>query len=407
MRVYAAVFAVSGAAFVAAPGLVTWGLNLLAFAPGARPLPNCEPTYWLALTGSMMAMIAYLAWSLAEYPDQPLAWSTLLLSKGMSTALFAVFALQSRNTLFLAGSAVDGSIFLHLLYLRPRGAKPRPAYEVWFAKLNDEAAEKALWVRYTRLERGSGVESDCWYVLFDSAARAVTSGRWPAGGAIAPGRMTAEHDGVSWSLDWSESGAPSFDFVPRSLTSLGLAGTEYVSSPLARFRGSFRAEGRELRFEDAPGSVGHLWGRRMGERWRWAHAVLADEAGKPVVFELLSARAKWGPASSPQLTTAHLWLDGRHLASAGLLEAWSNRVEDESGGFRFSVRFGELLAEGTCSTDPGMTADLLYDSPDGRRLRCLNSKTGRLRLKLTEPSGRTRSFESAGAAAVERVEPAA
>jgi hypothetical protein len=428
---YGWLFAVCGIAFVFAAPLVTGLLNVAAsMLPGARPLVEPGPTLWLGLAGSMMAMVAYLSLELARDEGQDAAWNTLLLSKGTSTALFCLFALLQRNTVFLVGAVVDGTIFLHLRILR-RGASPgvlvsrmepgKPFYEVWFAKLNDPTTRNALWLRYT-LTRGPGPgEASCWYVFFDRQKGRVQSGRWDepltqwcasadspfmlGGARLSPGRAQADHNGVSWDLSWSAAQAPAFGFIPPALELSGAASSGYETPvSLARFSGVIELDGIEHRFEGAPGCLGHVWGRRLAHDWRWAHAVFPGKDGESdAVFEILSARVRLGPWLSPRLTCANLWYEGRLYRSVGLWRGLRNISELEAGRWNFRVEAGGAVIEGECAPAADLTASLDYESPDGRRLICRNSKTGAMKLRVA--TGRRRAeLATADGAAVEFVE---
>jgi len=144
-------------------------------------------------------------------------------------------------------------------------------------------------------------------------------------------------------------------------------------------------------------SLGHLWGRRMAQEWRWAHAVFAGGT----VFEIVSARVRLGPWLSPPLTSANLWHEGRIYRSSpwSLLMSGSRA---EAGLWLFRVSLGDLTAEGECGQDHSLLARLEYSSPEGRRLACDNSKTGFMRLRLSGRDGASIArLENPDSAAVE------
>lgn len=403
LAAYGWLFAGAGAAFVLAEGWTLWALGL-----GTRllfgPVPALEPRgpgLWLGLTGSLMAVLSLLAFSLAEDPDQPAAWRALIVSKAVSTALFCAFAARARHPAFLLAAAVDGSICLHLLVLRARSR----AYDAWFLKLNDPATRSALWLRRTS---GGGRPPEHWYVWFDAPRARVVSGKWADPEAAAPAldrrRLRARGKEASWDVSWTAPEAPAFRWVPAVLSWTGLAPSVYETPvSLARFSGAFRAGGEEFRFQAAPGCVGHLWGRSMAREWRWTHAVLEREGREPAVLEVLSARAG---VFMPWLTCGNLWLDGRGRRSMALGAAPRGGASRDGDRWRFSLDFGDVRAEGECAPREGMTAELRYDSPDGRALRCRNSKTGWLKLRLTGDGGRSQELATADAAAVEFAEAA-
>lgn len=444
LRAYGWLFLVAGVAFVGWPGqvlaLLAWAAEIL---PGARPLPGGAPSLWLGLAGAAMAVIAHASFALARAPEQRLGWNVLLLSKATSTLLFSVFAATSTNSLFLVGSLVDGAILVHLSWLRRRLVGPaalvdawRPRmpraarrwYEVWFLELDDPSTGNALWLRYTWHRDAAGTRSACWYVLFDAGRGEVKSGRWeepagerpPADGAeilalssasLARRRARAEHADVRWDLSWEPLRAAPLALVPRMLFDLGIAGSLYAV-PLAagRFAGELELEGRRYHFDRAPGAAGHIWGMRMADRWRWAHAALRTDGGEAgadeeIVFEILSAQARLGPLRSPRLTFAYLWQGDRARVANGLVAALRrNRISSDGAGWSFTADFGDLVARGRCALAAELTAELDYRDPGGRRLRCRHSRTGTMHLVLERRGEPARSYTAEGTAAVETVE---
>ncbi len=402
---YGWLFAAAGAAFVLAEPLVLAALSAAtAFLPGARALPPHGPSLWLGLSGSLLAALSALAFSLSRDPEQPAAWTALLLSKGVSASLFCVFAWRQGNPAFLGAALVDGAILGHLAVLRP------PAYEVWFLKLNERRTGSALWLRDTR---SRGVRSR-WYVWFDAPRKRVVQGRWdepsgvPLPCPLAGKRLAARGPAAEWDVRWSAGRAPKFSFVPAPLSLLGLSASRYETPvPAALFSGRLGVDGEEFRFEQAPGALGHVWGRAMAPEWRWAHAVLEREGEPPATLELLSARVEAAGARSPWLTSANLWLDGRLRRSTSVWRCWRNRSRRAGDVWSFALDFGDVRAEGECRLAADMTATLGYESPDGRRLECRNTKLGSMTVALTGPRGRRLALSAPGSAAVEFTGPRA
>jgi len=437
LKAYSWIFLGAGLAFVAVPGWVLAAVDVvLGMLPGAVPLTGDVPTLWLGLTGSLMALLCVLASRAGRDPSALWAWDLLLLSKGVSAALFAVFAASEKNPSFLAGTVVDGAIFLHLLALLPGAEREcdagedwwRPrfpgfggaGYEVWFLRANQPSTGEALWLRCSLRACAAGGEAAFWYVLFDREGKKTPQGRWevPVAGAslsggevlfrtkdgeFGRGSTRASGPGVSWDISWRPAGgSPPFSFVPSRLFRWGIAGTRYAApASSARFTGELRLGERLLKLEDAMGCVGHLWGRRMGDNWRWAHAVLPDGEGGWSVLEILSAQAALGPLRTPRVTTAHLWHRGRHHSAAGLLDGLRSATWPAGAGWGFRLRFDGFTAEGECLPDPACTAVVEYADVDGSRLLCANSKTGSMKVELDGPE--PASLRCEAAAAVETV----
>ena len=295
-----------------------------------------------------------------------------------------------------------------------------PFYEVWFAKANDPKTRSAVWVRYV-FERGvEGARASCWWILFDAPSGQVAPGKWEWDASellsgpkspfrlnvsrVEPGRLLGAGEGAFWDFAWTNAGAPAFSFVPPVLAGILPSGYA-VPLSLGRFTGSATIDGTTLELKDAPGSIGHLWGPRMAQSWRWAHAVLDGKNGHSVL-EILTARVMLGPCRSPEMTTAHFWHEGRHYQSVGLLAALTTASRREGETWTFRIDFGELSVEGECSPAAGLSVALPYQSPDGRALTCQNSKTGAMRLTLRRPGREAEILSTADQAAVEFAGPA-
>ncbi|MEK6544324.1 MAG: hypothetical protein AABZ44_07830 [Elusimicrobiota bacterium] len=439
LKAYAWVFAIAGAVFVFASGPLMELINLYGAAlPGARPLSGADASLWLALTGSMMAMITYLAVVLARDTEDDVAWNALLLSKGLSSALCVFFAVSLGNTLFLLGTLIDGPIFLHLLFLRYHGAvraTDRDAwrarfkngmekfYEVWFLKFNDPVHGHAFWVRYTILKTATRQVASCWWVFFDGDGSPPILGRqdlaleevdFGQNGRVWSHRACnlsdtsadAKFTQASWDLSWQSAGAAPHYFIPRILCALGIAKSQYCAPmPLGYFDGHIDIGGRKIEVKQAFGSVGHIWGTAMADNWRWAHALLkTDDAKESVVFEVLSAQAKIGPIKTPRMTFAYLWHDGKFHATPSVRGALVSRTQAAASGWDFSADLGDVVVSGDCRPDPLQSVVLEYDDTAGKKLRCDNSKTGTLGLHMKSKKGVfLGAWESGGSAAVETV----
>lgn len=397
LRLYALVFLAGGLLFVFAEPLV---LEVVSLA--GTPLPAGGPSLWLGLTGSLMTVLAALAWRLSRAPATDAAWDALMLSKAVSSGLFALFAARTRNPAFVVGALVDGSILVHLAFLRagfeaardplaPRSGPP--SYEAWFVRLCDPATGRALWVRRS-LVAGA---PRCWAVFTDPAAGTPVVRSWSGGeGAweLAPGRAAGGGAGASWSLAWEPGPCPPLRVVPAWLNALGFPRGYADAAPAARFTGTATLDGKEWRFASAPGSVGHLWGEGLGRGWRWAHAPCADGS----VVEVLSAPLGCGLRA----TAAYLFRGGLLVRSASALALLRNRTEAKGRGWSFAARAEGFALDGELA--PGPEAVLRYETPDGAALSCRSSTAARLTARLSGAGGGA-DLTSDGAA-VETAEPA-
>jgi len=411
MRAYGWVFLATGAVFVAAPLPLT---SLLG-------LPNGGHGLWLGLAGSLMAVISLLSFQIARDPFPGSRWDLLLLSKAVSSLLFAAFAAADRNPAFLVGTAVDSAIFVHLAFLRAGLSRPYRSragdgsgvsQEAWFVMASDPAARRGFWARYA-VSRG---RAQCRAVLFDKAAGRAAIETWerPAE-EIESGPATAYRlgdlslargraAGPSWDLAWPAAEAGPASFAPPFLSGAGLVRAGYESAEgLVRVTGEARVGGLAVRFEGAPAGVGHLWSPRGARSWRWARAVFARPEGE-TVFELLTAEAPLAGSLSVPMTAARLVHQGRDLSSAGVLASLGARSELRGGTWSFRVRFGGVVAEGECRLDGPLAAEFPYDSPSGAGV-CRTSMTGAMRLTLREGGFLLAELDSPEGAIVELAAP--
>ena len=412
MQAYGWVFLATGAVFAAAPLPLS---SLLG-------LPNGGHGLWLGLAGSLMAVISLLSFQIAADPFLGSRWDLLLLSKAVSSLLFAAFAVGERNPAFLVGTAVDSAIFVHLSFLRAGLSRPyRPRagggaavdQEAWFVMVSDPAARRGFWARYA-VSRG---RAQCRAVLFDKAAGRMAIETWerPAdevesgpvtayrvgGFSLAQGRAA----GPSWDLAWPAAEAGAMSFAPPFLSGAGLVRAGYESAEgLVRVTGEARVGGLAARFEGAPAGVGHLWSPRGARSWRWARAVFSRPEGETVI-ELLTAEAPLAGSLSFPMTAARLVHQGRALACAGVLASLSSRSELRDGAWSFRVRFGGVVVEGECRLDEALAAEFPYDSPSGPGV-CRTSMTGAMRLTLREGGFLLAELDSPGGAIVELAAPA-
>jgi hypothetical protein len=109
LRLWALLFAAGTVSFAVDPDRATGSLNLL---PGPS-LPRSSEKYWNALAVSLMATLTTLC-AIASGDvrrRRSLVWPVLV-SKAVSSGMFARRFTEQRSTPYLVGAAVDGSIFV-------------------------------------------------------------------------------------------------------------------------------------------------------------------------------------------------------------------------------------------------------------------------------------------------------
>ncbi len=109
LRFWTLLFGAGAVSFAVDPDRATGVLNVL---PGA-PLPPSSERYWNALAVSLMATITALSAMAASdvRRRRSLVWP-LMLSKAVSSGMYARRFAAERSTAYLAGAVVDGSILV-------------------------------------------------------------------------------------------------------------------------------------------------------------------------------------------------------------------------------------------------------------------------------------------------------
>lgn len=109
LRFWTLLFGAGAVSFAIDPDRSTATLNVL---PGPA-LPPSSEKYWNALAVSLMATITALSAMAATDVRRRRAFVwPLLLSKAVSSGMYVRRFAEERRTPYLAGAAVDGSIFL-------------------------------------------------------------------------------------------------------------------------------------------------------------------------------------------------------------------------------------------------------------------------------------------------------
>lgn len=292
-----------------------------------------------------------------------------------------------------------------------------PFYEVWYGKV-DLGEGKAFWFRYT-LSSGASRECASWAILFEEGGGRISAGKqlMPLSALEPAGRLVFSAQGnrldgasavgaageLSWELGFRDLGRR-FEHVPPALVALGLAKSSYSSCLMdMRWSGVIRRGGEELRFSEARGSLGHIYGKKHAHGWVWCHCN--DFEGAPdVVFEGLSAQIRLGSWVSPPLSSFVLFLNARCYSFSSALKMIQARSEFGETAWRFQTSAQGATLEGEVSLDPERAVLVTYTDTDGSKLWCRNSKLSNLKLRLRDPSlGLDRTFTATRTAAFEVV----
>lgn len=245
-------------------------------------------------------------------------------------------------------------------------------YEVWYLTFNH--GDRGYWIRTTiRAPREGPPEGALWFVEFvpGRAPRAWKEPIPPAEGPQFRGRAGE----AEWDLAVASDG-PAFRPIPWSLR--GFVGTKVVTPHLdARISGTVRVAGEEIRIENARGTQSHLWGRKYGRGWCWAHANFEGGA-----FEAIAGR-------SPALVSLFARRGRERWPMNRLFACLKNRSIRAPGpeGWRFSGTGFTREMAGAVACDPRHLAGVTYTGPSGETIYCYNTEIATITLEL-----RSRAF---------------
>ncbi|MGK5084306.1 hypothetical protein WDW37_13500 [Bdellovibrionota bacterium FG-1] len=320
----------------------------------------------------------------------------------------------------------------------PLWTPARPAHrggfqEVWYLKLNDPAANRALWLRMTLLLSDNGFRrvAETWAIFFQrSATRELTKvavkqthdisafSTTPEGairiadcefeGQRIHGRIQSKGQSISWDLAIRPQQDLSFNLVPESLRRLGLVknGALTVGEDLL-FSGTSEINGQKMEWRNAPGMQGHLSGPKVGHSWAWGHCNLfVDDRGQPahLIFEGLSARARLiGPIPSPRLSTLFFFYDGKAYRFNSFWDSLRVKSHYTLTEWTFQADRGDLSFRGKAKAELKDFAGVNYEDTNGSFLFCANSKLSNLEIHVYRRGKLERTFYSAGMAAFEVV----
>lgn len=248
-----------------------------------------------------------------------------------------------------------------------RAAGAPASGEVWFARLHPSEPERCVGLR-----RRSGVESvglgaDGFSLDVDGIGMSSGSTH---------GRLAGDGHEVSWNLAFP-SDRPTVRLLSASVERSRLLPRVQLSGPDTRVSGRIEVDGEVLEVRDASGQQGHVVGRRLPDRWAWAHAAFdPDEA----TLDLLTARTRLAGVRVPYVTAAVVRWQGQEVRLRGLgrepafgLGTW--RVD--LGGRRFRLT-GRVEAPAHAI----LRADL--EDADGSLRFCHGSTIASSRLALFE-----------------------
>jgi hypothetical protein len=172
----------------------------------------------------------------------------------------------------------------------------------------------------------------------------------------------------------------------------------------ARFSGTVRVGETTLTLRDAPGLLGHGWGTRHAESWRWLHCNAFE--GRPgVALEVLTAQPRGGRGPAPRFSVVHLRMPGERITVGPVRGLWATRATSDGLEYTFRARAGDRRIEGSFSAPRERFVGVDYVDPDGRIAHCVHTKIadGALRVYAREDGTwrETLAAHASGSAALE------
>jgi len=287
----------------------------------------------------------------------------------------------------------------------------RGAHETWYITWNDPATNQGFWLRHLTKQPPDGdhARGELWFARFDpqNPARtfgihkhvpwsSVASGEKPfvlsVGGARlghdhAVGQLSGDGHDIRWDLRW-EPAADALRVYPDLMyMKEGIAPTTPMMPnwhvPLS---GSLVIDGETIRLDRVPAGQTHLWGKRHGYEWTWAHCV--DFLGAPdASLEIIGGKIKRKNFTSPNLLVVALDVDGERYRFNQVRHWVTNRVSWETSRVQFTARSATAKLVGELTCPPERMLNCPYVDPDGSNLWCRNTEIGDAKLTLYRRSG--------------------
>ena len=290
-------------------------------------------------------------------------------------------------------------------------------YEVWYITWNHPGTDQGFWLRFITEAPVAGTHGvpvfgdaprgELWFARFDPKRPDKTFGVHRRFGAVdssdAPfrieiggarlghdhttGKLSGDGHEIEWDLRWEPS-AHTLRFYPDALYRAEKALPTMALSPNPRvpLSGTLVVDGEQLSFDRAFAGQSHVWGKKHGYMWTWAHC--AEIQGAPgAMFELIGARLKRGGVLLPTVTAFSLDLDGEQHRFNQLRHLLINKCTWKAGRVDVTAisTTTKVVAELTCSPDEMVNAP--YVDPDGTDLWCANTEIATAKLVVYKRSG--------------------
>ncbi|WP_229476973.1 hypothetical protein [Massilia rubra] len=297
-------------------------------------------------------------------------------------------------------------------------------YESYFLRANEAGRARAFWIRYTFFSPAGQPQlalGEVWAVWFDGEQRRIValknqfaladcligagapdllighahlSASCLAGSASGPGHS------IAWALGY-DAPHPPLLLLPASLYGGRFPQAKaLVGAPGALFSGQLDIDGETVAVDQWRGSQNHNWGSRHTDTYAWGQVAGFDDA--PEVFlECSTARLRWGPLRSPQMSLVVLRIGTLALSLNSITQALRTRARIAGFTWDLDARADGVRVEIRIDAPREAFAGLHYPNPPGGIKTCLNSKLASCSMTVTLRDEPPRRYSSRHGAAFE------
>ena len=294
----------------------------------------------------------------------------------------------------------------------------RGMYEVWYTTWNDPKTGQGFWLRFI-IEApvagcggvpgfGEATRGELWFARFDPERPENTFGIHKRFADVvsrdAPFRLTIAgcelghdhsfgelagggHD-VRWDLRWEPAAKTLRHFPDVMYTGeLGRSPTMvHAPNPRVPMSGTLLVDGEEIVLDRAIAGQSHVWAKKHSISWTWAHCT-DFEGVSDGLFELIAAKVKRGPITTPNLAMVSLDFDGEQHRLNQFRHVAMNRSSWSTGKVEIRARSGDVKVVAVLTCAPERMVNAPYVDPDGTEVFCANTEIGDATITVSRRSG--------------------